>query len=268
MPELFLLTLFVIGADAPPQVRIRPECRPQGPVVVFGDVADISGADEALAKKMAAVVLFPAPGVGQRRFLRIRELFEILELRSVDLADCRLSGARLTTIHGPAAPPPGSPNPSSPAPPNPAPAPQPEPVVLAVAAVKPIERGQVVQASHIQLIPVPARTVNNDVFVSDIEGVVGQESTRAIAAGQPLKPQDVRPPIVVRRREPVRVGVVGPGVRLSTDGVALEDGAVGDWITLQTPFHKDSIRARVAGPKLVEVVIDSPATAALPSPVR
>jgi flagella basal body P-ring formation protein FlgA len=250
-----LATLMALSVHAA-EVRVRDECRPTGAVVLLGDVAEVLAADESQREKLAGIPLFPLPGAGQCRVLRVRELLEILELRSVDLADCRISGASVAAIHGPA---PARRQEPSPAPPKPAPVQNPGPaaspaaaVVLAVAAVRPVERGQVIQPGDVQLAAFPAKTAN-DRLLHDVELAVGQEATRSLAPGQPIDLQSLRPPVLVRRRDSVRVSVLAPGVRLTTNGVALEDGAQGEWVQIETRHSPEKLRARVCGPRQVEV---------------
>jgi flagella basal body P-ring formation protein FlgA len=225
----------------------------------LGDLADIHSADEDHAKKLAAIPLFPAPGAGQRRFLRLHEVLEVLELRSIDLIDCRVGGASLIAIHGPQpAPPPlealPKKEPSLPkeAAPSAPPVVKAEPVVFAVAAARPLERGQLIQPSDVQLASFPAKAAR-DGLLHEVELAVGYEATRPLTAGQPIEAGDLRKPILVRRREAVRVAVIAPGVRLAIDAIAHEEGSEGDWIAIQTPHSPEKIRARVCGLKRVEV---------------
>jgi flagella basal body P-ring formation protein FlgA len=257
----FLFTLVaavaLTGASAnAAELRVRSECRPLGALVRLGDVAEVIAADDSQKEKLTSIPLFPLPGAGQSRVLRVRELLEILELRSVDLADCRISGASVAAVHGPAAARPQAP---SPAPPKTAPVPNGAPVaapteavVLAVAAVRPVERGQVIQAGDVQLAAFPAKSAG-DRLLHEVEFAVGQEAARSFAPGQPIDPQSLRPPILVRRRDRVRVLVLAPGVRVTTDGLALADGAQGEWVQIETRYSSEKLRARVCGPRQVEV---------------
>ncbi len=81
-------------------LRLRAECRCSGPVVTLGDVADVSAADCQQAEALAAVELFPAPAAGRKRYLRPRELQDLLILRGVNLLEHRISGADQVVISG------------------------------------------------------------------------------------------------------------------------------------------------------------------------
>ncbi|MBW3596815.1 MAG: flagellar basal body P-ring formation chaperone FlgA [Planctomycetes bacterium] len=253
---LILAAVFLAGHGLhAAELRIRPECRPSGSLVVLGDVAEIYAQDKEQVEKLAGVELFPAPGPDLQRFLRVRELLEILALRSIDLADCRISGASLATIHGPDVSPPPTMAPQQTSPPS---ASEPEPVVFAVAAIQPLQRGQVIQAGDVQLVPVPADRASHH-LLHEVELAVGQETSRSFRPGQPIDPRGLRNPILVRRRDAVHVTVFAPGVRLMGEGVAMDEGAAGDWIAVETPHSPEKLRARVVGPKQVEIYVNVPA---------
>lgn len=90
---LAAMAVSATGAD----LRLRAQCAPAGAVVTLGDVAEVASADAKEAGQLAAVELFPAP-TAQKRFLRVRELQDLLVLRGVDLARHQLSGANQVEI--------------------------------------------------------------------------------------------------------------------------------------------------------------------------
>jgi flagella basal body P-ring formation protein FlgA len=61
----------------------------------LGDVADVNGENAAT---LAALELFPAPPAGEQRFLRVRELQDLLLLRGIPVAEHQISGASQVTI--------------------------------------------------------------------------------------------------------------------------------------------------------------------------
>ncbi|HUT11153.1 MAG TPA: flagellar basal body P-ring formation chaperone FlgA [Thermoguttaceae bacterium] len=82
------------------ELRLRPQCQSRGSLVTLADVAEIFAADGQQAETLAAVELFPAPAASTQRFVRARELQDLLLLRGVDLAEHRFSGASLVAITG------------------------------------------------------------------------------------------------------------------------------------------------------------------------
>lgn len=95
-------TLLVLGAVVRPaataEVRLRDRCACAANLVTLGDVADILPAADPAAERLAAVELFPAPASGQVRYLRLRELQDLLLNRGVSLAEHRFSGASQAVI--------------------------------------------------------------------------------------------------------------------------------------------------------------------------
>ena len=79
------------------EIQLRSECHVRGSVVTLGDVAEISGGDAREVATLAAIELFPAPSTGQR-FVRVREIQDLLLMRGVDLVPHRFSGMAQTTI--------------------------------------------------------------------------------------------------------------------------------------------------------------------------
>jgi flagella basal body P-ring formation protein FlgA len=85
------------GAGHAAELQLRTECRVRGPVVTLGDVAEIFSQDAAERARLAAIELFPSPAGGQR-FVRLREIQDLLLMRGVNLADLRFSGAAQTAV--------------------------------------------------------------------------------------------------------------------------------------------------------------------------
>ena len=95
------ITLFWPAAARTAELQLRRECRPRQAVVTLGDVAEVSAADSGRADALAAVELFPAPAPGTKRFLRLREIQDLLLIRGVNLIEHRLSGASQVVVLGP-----------------------------------------------------------------------------------------------------------------------------------------------------------------------
>lgn len=102
-PLLSAIGVFVLiqGASLPAaELRLKQQCRPACAVVTLGDVAEIFTADDQAAALLAAVELFPAPPPSQQRFIRLRELQDLLILRGVNLTEHRFSGSSQVAIAG------------------------------------------------------------------------------------------------------------------------------------------------------------------------
>jgi len=98
------LTLILAPAavSAAAEIQVRSRCVPRGPIVTLGDVAELSAADAQEAERLASRELFPAPAAGQQRFVRLRELQDLISDRGISLAGHRLSGSSQVVIAVPA----------------------------------------------------------------------------------------------------------------------------------------------------------------------
>jgi len=80
------------------EFRLRPQCAVDGPLVTLGDVAEILSTDSTLAAELGAIELFPSPNAPGQRFLRLREIQDLLLLRGVNLTEHRFSGSSQVTV--------------------------------------------------------------------------------------------------------------------------------------------------------------------------
>ena len=75
------------------EIVLRGEHQCRGPVVTLGDVAEVRGTDRRANEQLGRIELFPAPAVGRLRFVRVREIQDILSRRGLNLAQHSFSGA-------------------------------------------------------------------------------------------------------------------------------------------------------------------------------
>jgi flagella basal body P-ring formation protein FlgA len=94
-----LLVCWVAGLSAA-ELRLRSECRPAGPLVRLGDLADVFAEKPEQAAALRQIELFPSPVAPQQRFLQVRELQDLLILRGVNLAEHQFSGASQVAVQG------------------------------------------------------------------------------------------------------------------------------------------------------------------------
>jgi len=69
-------------------------------MVRLSDLAEVRATDPDKAKELGATPLFPAPAPGQSRFVRARELQDLLLLKGVNLARIQFSGSSQVKIVG------------------------------------------------------------------------------------------------------------------------------------------------------------------------
>jgi flagella basal body P-ring formation protein FlgA len=324
---LFLIALAPIGPVESAEIRFRAECAPAANLVRLGDVADVIAAEPQLAADLQTLELFPAPPLGDRTIVSVREICDRLALRGVNLAAHSLSGASRVTITTAA----------SPVVPTSRPTPAPSEAIRqqAIARVKSaiieylsqftdatpawqvaleltdsqvcfisrasarptvrggqepwtgnqrfqlslatgdsagqmtidatitparpivvanraLGRGVVINRADLRLESPTTEQAAQGALVS-LEDVVGRETVRAISAGEPIRQDAVQAPLVVRKRDIVTVYVRSPGIRVRVIGRAVEDGALGSVITVESLTDRKTFFARVSGPQEVEV---------------
>lgn len=88
---------FVAGAA---EIRVRPECCPQGAIVTLGDLVDLHCNSASEAERLAKIALFPAPTAGLRRYVSVREIQDMLLIRGIDLIDHEFRGATTVLVVG------------------------------------------------------------------------------------------------------------------------------------------------------------------------
>jgi flagella basal body P-ring formation protein FlgA len=100
----FLVTLSA-GAAIAQEISIRRDATPASTVVRLGDVAEIRGADAARNEQLARLPLMPAPAAGAKRFVRRREIEDMLVALGEDVQQLRFSGALQVAVQSPLAEP-------------------------------------------------------------------------------------------------------------------------------------------------------------------
>jgi flagella basal body P-ring formation protein FlgA len=86
-------------ASAPAaEIRLRTQCETAAAVLTLGDVAEILGADPAETRQLTAIELGPTPPPGQQRFLRVREIQDLLWSQRVNLLTHQFSGYGLVAV--------------------------------------------------------------------------------------------------------------------------------------------------------------------------
>ena len=349
------------------EVKLRERVTPKSAVVRLGDVADVVAADRQLARQLAATPLMPAPAPETERYLRQREVADMLEASGIDLSQVHFAGAErvsvgakscvqqaayeeaaddvhasatkrrqaavnvrkteegivtrldenevaalqeavtrviadyvkaktasestrrveceltdrqaiqlaaattapicgggsapwsgrqkfelaFTTAAGPAR-----------ITINADVAALPIPVVFVTRAV---ERGEIITAADVELriIEESEKTTGSRIVVDAVEKAVGMQARQAIRPGEILIKEQLQPPIVVKRGELITVGSQAGGIRVRTSAKALQDGATGELIQVESVVGKQKFDARVVG--LREAAVFAPARVRSPS---
>jgi flagella basal body P-ring formation protein FlgA len=133
-----------------------------------------------------------------------------------------------------------------------------------VVAARPIERGAVVTAAHVELqerdsLPSAA---GRRVPAGSVESLLGKEAARTIQAGQVLFDDDVQAPLLVKRGEDMTVYARSGGIQVRTIARARQDGARGELVQVESLDTRERYDAVVVGLREAVVFGGSSAPAA------
>jgi len=265
MPFHFKTIVFVVAiivshlsAEAS-EIRIRPSATIANSVVRLGDIADISDLDANKAKSLSEIELFPVPT--RMKHLRFRELGDLLELRGVNLGDCRFSGSSVVAIQPQPVRPVSfvKPKPvlkiTEKVAPEPKAIPEIEQTVLPLVAARQILRGQLIRPEDIATQRTTGPHANS--LDPRLEKIIGMEATSAIALGEVFDLESLRKPLMVRRNQVVTAVGVAAGVRVKRFVRCQSDGGHGELVEVTTPDRKHRFVGRVVDYETVEVYAQS-----------
>ena len=101
-------------------------------------------------------------------------------------------------------------------------------------------------------------TAANDVMngtVTTMNDIVGMQARRTLRAGETLRLEDLRHPVVVTKGSTVTMTFEAPGLVLTASGRAMSEGGMGDTVTVQNPASYRQISAIVIGPGQVRAQV-------------
>lgn len=91
-------------------------------------------------------------------------------------------------------------------------------------------------------------------YFEDIDDLVGQMCKTNIAINSPFSPHNVELAKIIRKGEKVSIVTSNNNLTVSMDGIAMNEGALGENIKVRNIVSKKIIEAQVAGKKRVTVV--------------
>jgi len=113
--------------------------------------------------------------------------------------------------------------------------------------------GHIVRERDLHWITVRASALDRNVLVEE-QLIVGQAVRRPLTEGRPIRTGDVEPPLLVQRKGMVTITLETPRMKLTAQGRALEDGALGDVVRIENIQSRRTIEATVTGPNAVTVM--------------
>ena len=134
--------------------------------------------------------------------------------------------------------------------------------VRVVVPVHDIARGAVITESDLTYSVAPGDVMSG--LATSARDVVGLETRRTLRAGETLRLQDLRHPVMVAKGSTVTMVFEAPGIVLTATGRAMSEGGIGETVTIQNPVSFRQISGIVTGPGQVSAQVGG----ALPAPRR
>jgi flagella basal body P-ring formation protein FlgA len=94
-------------------------------------------------------------------------------------------------------------------------------------------------------------TINDNIpsgTVTSVNDLVGMQTRRVLHAGESVRLDDVRHPILVTKGSTVTMIFEAPGITLTAAGRAMSEGGLGETVTVQNPVSFRQVSAIVTGP--------------------
>jgi flagella basal body P-ring formation protein FlgA len=113
-----------------------------------------------------------------------------------------------------------------------------------------IARGQAISDSDLTYATVSGPALMSGT-VTSFAAVKDMEARRVLHAGEALRADDVRHPVVVTKGQVVTMLFHAPGVELTAMGRAMGEGGIGDTVTVQNPSSFRMIIGVVSAPGTV-----------------
>jgi flagella basal body P-ring formation protein FlgA len=107
-------------------------------------------------------------------------------------------------------------------------------MVPAVVARRALQAGQMIEATDVQQGEADLTGLQRPAL-RDASQALGKVARLGLAAGQPIGPEHLKLPLVIRRGATLDVVASVGQVSVTTQGTALQDGAVGDLIRVKVP---------------------------------
>ncbi len=126
-------------------------------------------------------------------------------------------------------------------------------VVQAAVLTHRLRPGTVLVEQDLHVARIRTALLRGNVPVAE-SALIGMALRRDLPVGQPLTAADVTRPMLVTRNAAVRMNLDASGIALSAQGVALEEGALGDHVRVQNPSSRAVMLAEVTGDGEVRVM--------------
>lgn len=112
--------------------------------------------------------------------------------------------------------------------------------------------GTILTGDDVRAVRLHATLLHGNIALA-AEDAVGQALRHDMPPGQPITAADIMRPRLVERNDVVRMSLEASGIVLAAQGVAMEEGGMGDRIRVQNPASRAVVIAEITGSGTVRV---------------
>ncbi|HSX54528.1 MAG TPA: flagellar basal body P-ring formation chaperone FlgA [Sphingomonas sp.] len=117
--------------------------------------------------------------------------------------------------------------------------------------VRAVEKGETLSASDFTTAALPPAAARGATRPSE---AAGQEATRRLVAGSPVRAADIAAPRIVRRGEAVTIALLSGGLRITATGRALGDAGKGEMVRVLNLSTNRTLNAVADTPGQVRLI--------------
>lgn len=128
-----------------------------------------------------------------------------------------------------------------------------------------IERGDVITQDDLVVQTVAADRIRPGI-VTAAANLTGHEARRLLRAGEPIRADDIRMPILVAKGSTVTMTFSAPGIVLTATGRAMTDAGMGETVIVQNPASLRQVSCIVTGAGAVRAAEATSAPQAVANP--
>jgi len=125
-----------------------------------------------------------------------------------------------------------------------------------------VHNGDVIKDSDVEVRDFPLSRTRSDI-VTDISDLIGKSPMRGISPNRPIRQQEVALPPVIKKNRMVEMRYNAPGMQITTNGQAMDDGAKGDVISVRNTTSRKVVRAVVEDANTVTIISQDSQTSQL-----
>lgn len=115
-----------------------------------------------------------------------------------------------------------------------------------------LRRGDTISEDDIEVQDFPITRIRGEV-VTQAEALLGQSPVRSLSPDRPIRTHEVAGPVLVKKESLVKVQYIIPGMEITSNGQALEDGSEGSIIAVRNMDSKKVVHAIVKDTGVVSI---------------